>query len=122
MGEDLIRVRTALISVADKTGVVDFARGLRAFEIALLATGGTYSSLKEAGVPVRSLQDDMNLPQALSGRIKTLHSPLFGAILAKRTPEHLSELKAMDAEPIDMVAVNFYPFERVAAEEAAGDE
>ncbi len=122
MVEDLVQVRTALISVADKTGIVDFARGLSSFEIKLLATGGTYASLKEAGVPVRSLQDDMNLPQSLSGRIKTLHSPLFGAILAKRTPEHMAELGAMNAAPIDMVAVNFYPFERVAAEEAAGDE
>ncbi len=115
MVEDLVQVRTALISVADKTGIVDFARGLSSFEIKLLATGGTYASLKEAGVPVRSLQDDMNLPQSLSGRIKTLHSPLFGAILAKRTPEHMAELGAMNAAPIDMVAVNFYPFERVAA-------
>jgi phosphoribosylaminoimidazolecarboxamide formyltransferase/IMP cyclohydrolase len=122
MEEDLIKVRTALISVADKTGVVDFAGGLRGFEITLLATGGTYASLKEAGISVRSLQDDMNLPQALSGRIKTLHSPLFGAILAMRTPEHMAELKAMNAEPIDMVVVNFYPFEKVAGEKEAGDE
>jgi phosphoribosylaminoimidazolecarboxamide formyltransferase / IMP cyclohydrolase len=122
MVEDLVRVKTALVSVADKNGVVAFAKELREFDITLLATGGTYSSLKDAGISVRSLQDDMNLPQALSGRIKTLHSPLFGAILAKRTPEHLAELKAMNAEPIDMVVVNFYPFEKVAAEKGVEDE
>src|SRR5208283_5457751 len=116
MGEELVRVKSAMLSVADKTGIVDFARGLRSFGITLLATGGTYASLKEAGLQVRSLQDDMNLPQALSGRVKTLHSPLFGAILAKRTPEHLAELRAMNAQPIDMVVVNFYPFEKVAGE------
>jgi phosphoribosylaminoimidazolecarboxamide formyltransferase / IMP cyclohydrolase len=122
MEDHLVQVKTALVSVADKTGVVDFARELVGFNITLLATGGTYSSLKEARVPVRSLQDDMNLPQALSGRVKTLHSPLFGAILAKRTPEHLAELKAMKAEPIDMVIVNFYPFEKVASDREAGEE
>ena len=122
MESDLVEVKNALISVADKTGVVDFAKGLSQFGITLLATGGTYSALKEAGISVRSLQDDMNLPQALSGRIKTLHSPLFGAILAKRTPEHLAELKAMNSEPIDMVVVNFYPFQRVASEDGADNE
>ncbi|MDA4122582.1 MAG: bifunctional phosphoribosylaminoimidazolecarboxamide formyltransferase/IMP cyclohydrolase, partial [Thaumarchaeota archaeon] len=122
MEKDLVQVRTALLSVADKTGIVDFARGLRSYEVTLLATGGTYASLKEAGVAVRSLQDDMNLPQALSGRVKTLHSPLFGAILAKRTPEHLAELKAMKADPIDMVVVNFYPFEKVLADKDTDDE
>jgi phosphoribosylaminoimidazolecarboxamide formyltransferase/IMP cyclohydrolase len=122
MDEGLVKVRTALISVADKTGIVEFARELTGFNITLLATGGTYTALKDAGVAVRSLQDDMNLPQALSGRVKTLHSPLFGAILAKRTPEHLAELKAMKVDPIDMVVVNFYPFEKVAADPNSDDD
>lgn len=122
MEEHLVQVKTTLISVADKTGVVEFARELAGFNITLMATGGTFSSLKQAAVPVRSLQDDMNLPQALSGRVKTLHSPLFGAILAKRTPEHLAELRAMKVDPIDMVIVNFYPFEKVAGERDSGVE
>ncbi len=95
---------------------------LAGFEITLLATGGTHAVLKEAGLPVRSLQDDMNLPQVLSGRVKTLHSPLFGAILAKRTPEHLAELRTMKVDPIDMVVVNFYPFEKVVRDTEAGEE
>ncbi|MDA4137199.1 MAG: bifunctional phosphoribosylaminoimidazolecarboxamide formyltransferase/IMP cyclohydrolase [Thaumarchaeota archaeon] len=122
MDDAPVKINNALISVADKTGVVEFARDLQGFGVTLLATGGTYTALKEAGVAVRSLQDDMNLPQALSGRVKTLHSPLFGAILAKRTPEHLAELKAMKVDPIDMVVVNFYPFEKVAADPSSDDE
>jgi phosphoribosylaminoimidazolecarboxamide formyltransferase/IMP cyclohydrolase len=122
MDENLVEVKTALLSVADKSGLVAFARELAALRIGMLATGGTYAALKEAGVQVRSLQDDMNLPQALSGRVKTLHSPLFGAILAKRTPEHLAELRAMKVEPIDMVVVNFYPFEKVVKDPAADAE
>jgi len=117
-----VKINNALISVADKSGVVELARGLDGLGVTLLATGGTYAALKEAGVKVRSLQEDMNLPQALSGRVKTLHSPLFGAILAKRTPEHLAELKAMKVDPIDMVVVNFYPFEKVAADPNSDDE
>jgi phosphoribosylaminoimidazolecarboxamide formyltransferase / IMP cyclohydrolase len=122
MEEGLVKIKCALISVADKTGVVEFALGLTSFGTTLLATGGTYTALRDAGVSVRSLQDDMNLPQALSGRVKTLHSTLFGAILAKRTPEHLAELKAMKVDPIDMVVVNFYPFEKVAADPRSDDE
>jgi phosphoribosylaminoimidazolecarboxamide formyltransferase / IMP cyclohydrolase len=122
MDENLMEVKTALISVADKTGLVDFARELAAFKIALLATGGTQTALKDAGLPVRGLQEDMNLPSSLGGRVKTLHSPLFGAILAKRTPEHLAELRAMGVDPIDMVVVNFYPFQKVVSDREADEE
>jgi phosphoribosylaminoimidazolecarboxamide formyltransferase/IMP cyclohydrolase len=122
MEDQLVKVNNALISVADKTGVVEFARELSGLGVTLLATGGTYTAIEASGVTVRSLQDDLNLPQALSGRVKTLHSPLFGAILAKRTPDHLAELKAMKVDPIDMVVVNFYPFERVAADPSSDDE
>jgi phosphoribosylaminoimidazolecarboxamide formyltransferase/IMP cyclohydrolase len=78
--------------------------------VSLLATGGTYSALSEAGLAVRSLQEDMKLPTAISGRVKTLHAPLEAAILARRTQEHLGELAAMGVKPIDMVVCNFYPF------------
>ena len=122
MEEGLVRISNALLSVADKAGVVEFARELSQMGVTLLATGGTYTAIKESGVSVRSLQDDMNLPQALSGRVKTLHSPLFGAILAKRTPEHLAELRAMKVDPIDVVVVNFYPFEKVASDPNSDDE
>src|ERR1700730_17719465 len=119
MDANLVQIKTALLSVADKTGLVEVARALTRFNITLLATGGTYTALQLAGVPARSLQEDMSLPQSLSGRVKTLHSPLFGAILAKRTSDHLEELKAMKVDPIDLVIVNFYPFEKVIGEEEA---
>ena len=81
----------------------------------MLATGGTYSALKDAGVEVKSLGEAMGLSEALSGRVKTLHSNLFAGILAKRDDEgHMRELKAMGVSPIDMVVCNFYPFEKVA--------
>jgi phosphoribosylaminoimidazolecarboxamide formyltransferase/IMP cyclohydrolase len=118
-----IQVKTAILSVADKSGVVDFAKGLRSFGISLLATGGTYGALKEAGVDVKSLGEAMGLSEALDGRVKTLHSNLFAGILAKRSDEgHVSELKAMGVSPIDMVVCNFYPFEKVTSDPSAADE
>ena len=118
-----IEVKTAILSVADKSGLVDFAKGLRSFKVSLLATGGTYGALKEAGVEVKSLGEAMGLSEALSGRVKTLHSNLFAGILAKRGDAgHMRELKAMGVSPIDMVVCNFYPFEKVAADAGATDE
>lgn len=118
-----VKVKTAILSVADKSGLVEFASGLTSFGTSLLATGGTFTSLKEAGVEVRSLGDAMGLSEALSGRVKTLHSNLFAGILAKRgDPGHMRELKAMGVTPIDMVVCNFYPFEKVAADPKATEE
>jgi phosphoribosylaminoimidazolecarboxamide formyltransferase / IMP cyclohydrolase len=118
-----IEVKTAVISVADKSGLGEFARGLRSFKVSLLATGGTYAALRDAGVEVRSLGEAMGLSEALSGRIKTLHSNLFAGILAKRGDEgHMRELEAMGVTPIDMVVCNFYPFEKVAKEAGASEE
>jgi phosphoribosylaminoimidazolecarboxamide formyltransferase / IMP cyclohydrolase len=118
-----VKVRTAILSVADKSGLVDFASGLTSFGTSLLATGGTFTALKEAGVEVRSLGEAMGLSEALSGRVKTLHSNLFAGILAKRDdPGHIRELKAMGVSPIDMVVCNFYPFEKVATDPKATEE
>ncbi|HUI01529.1 MAG TPA: bifunctional phosphoribosylaminoimidazolecarboxamide formyltransferase/IMP cyclohydrolase [Nitrososphaerales archaeon] len=118
-----VRVRTAVLSVADKSGLVEFAKGLESFGVSLLATGGTFTSLKEGGVKVKSLQDAMGLSEALSGRVKTLHSNLFAGILAKRDdPGHMKELKAMGVTPIDMVVCNFYPFEKVSRDPKATEE
>jgi phosphoribosylaminoimidazolecarboxamide formyltransferase/IMP cyclohydrolase len=120
---DDIEVKTAILSVADKSGLVDFAKGLRSFGTSLLATGGTFGALKEAGVEVKSLGEAMGLSEALSGRVKTLHSNLFAGILAKRGDAgHMRELKAMGVSPIDMVVCNFYPFEKIAADQSATDE
>ena len=87
-------VKTAILSVADKTGLADFAKGIERFGVSLLATGGTLSLLKGAGTKAWSLQEAMGLSEALSGRVKTLHSGLFAGILAKRTEEHLAELRS----------------------------
>jgi len=120
---DEVEVKTAILSVADKSGVVEFARGLRSFRIELLATGGTFTALRDAGVEVKSLGEALGLSEALSGRVKTLHSNLFAGILAKRGDRgHMQELKAMGVSPIDMVVCNFYPFEKVAKDPSASDE
>jgi phosphoribosylaminoimidazolecarboxamide formyltransferase / IMP cyclohydrolase len=118
-----VKVKTAILSVADKSGLVDFANGLTSLGTSLLATGGTFTALKEAGVEVRSLGEAMGLSEALSGRVKTLHSNLYAGILAKRGDAgHMRELKAMGVSPIDMVVCNFYPFEKVAEDPKATDE
>ncbi len=118
-----VKVRTAVLSVADKSGLTDFARGLRSFGVSLLATGGTHSALKEAGVEVRSLTEAMGLSEALSGRVKTLHSNLFAGILARRDdPGHMRELREMGVSPIDMVVCNFYQFEKVARDPKATEQ
>ncbi|MGD0318260.1 MAG: bifunctional phosphoribosylaminoimidazolecarboxamide formyltransferase/IMP cyclohydrolase [Nitrososphaerales archaeon] len=121
MSEGVVKVGTAVLSVSDKAGLVGFAGALSGFGVEILATGGTYAALKEAGLSVKSLQDDMKLPTALSGRVKTLHAPLQAAILARRTSEHLAELSAMGVKPVDMVVCNFYPFQE-ALRRGAADE
>ena len=113
-GEGIVVMKTAVLSVSDKKGLVGLARELAGFGVEMLATGGTFSSLREAGVEVKSLQDDMNLPTAVSGRMKTLHAPLHAAILARGNEEHLRELRAMGIKPVDAVVCNFYPFQDVA--------
>jgi phosphoribosylaminoimidazolecarboxamide formyltransferase / IMP cyclohydrolase len=115
--------KRALLSVSDKTGLVDFARGLleRGFE--LVSTGGTYNSLTQAGLSVTYIADVTGFPEILEGRVKTLHPNIHGGILAKRTPEHLAELAAHNITPIDLVCVNLYPFrETIAKADVALDE
>lgn len=102
--------RRALISVSNKTGVVKLASRLNALGFELVSTGGTFKTIKEAGVPVRYVTEITGFPEILDGRVKTLHPKVHGGILARRTPEHLSQLDANDITPIDLVAVNLYPF------------
>jgi phosphoribosylaminoimidazolecarboxamide formyltransferase/IMP cyclohydrolase len=103
-------VRT-IISVSDKSGVVDFARGLKELGIEIFSTGGTKRSLEAAGVEARSISELTGFPEILDGRVKTLHPAVHGGILARRDlPQHLSELTRNSIEPIDMVVVNLYPF------------
>ena len=106
----------ALISVSDKTGVVEFAKGLVALGWEVLSTSGTMKLLKESGVPVTSVSDVTGFPEICDGRVKTLHPKIHGALLARRDiAEHMKELKDNDIETIDLVCVNLYPFRETIA-------
>ncbi|HEY0077072.1 MAG TPA: bifunctional phosphoribosylaminoimidazolecarboxamide formyltransferase/IMP cyclohydrolase [Pyrinomonadaceae bacterium] len=111
--EGLRRIRRALLSVSDKRGLVEFARALGSFGVELLSTGGTAQALREAGVEVRDVSDVTGFPEMLDGRVKTLHPRIHGALLALRDDDaHVAALAEHSIEPIDMVVVNLYPFER----------
>ncbi|HZR25783.1 MAG TPA: bifunctional phosphoribosylaminoimidazolecarboxamide formyltransferase/IMP cyclohydrolase [Vicinamibacterales bacterium] len=105
----------ALISVSNKTGIVDFARGLAARGYELVSTGGTARTLSEAGLPVTNVSDITGFPEMMDGRVKTLHPNVHGGILARRThPEDLAAIAAHGIHPIDIVVVNLYPFAETA--------
>src|ERR1700754_2212920 len=111
-----IRVRRALISVSDKTGVADFGRSLAALGVELLSTGGTATALREAGLEVTDVSQFTGQEEILDGRVKTLHPRLHAALLARRDdPEHLAVLAREGIEPIDLVCVNLYPFEKTVS-------
>jgi phosphoribosylaminoimidazolecarboxamide formyltransferase / IMP cyclohydrolase len=111
-----IRVRRALISVSDKTGVADFAKTLAAQGVEILSTGGTASALREAGLAVTDVSEFTGQEEILGGRVKTLHPRLHAALLARRgDPEHMAVLEREGIEPIDLVCVNLYPFEQTVA-------
>jgi phosphoribosylaminoimidazolecarboxamide formyltransferase/IMP cyclohydrolase len=111
-----LRVRRALVSVSDKTGVAEFATGLAKLGVEVVSTGGTAAELTEAGVAVRSVEEFTGQPEILDGRVKTLHPRLHAALLARRDdPEHLATLEAEGIQPIDLVCVNLYPFERTVS-------
>jgi phosphoribosylaminoimidazolecarboxamide formyltransferase/IMP cyclohydrolase len=110
------RVRRALISVHDKTAVVDFAKGLAALGVEILSTGGTANLLRGSGVAVVDVAQVTGFPEMLDGRVKTLHPKVHGGILARRErPEHVAALEAHGIGPIDLVAVTLYPFEQTVA-------
>ena len=106
-----MKVKRALISVSDKTGVVELGKALADLGIEIISTGGTMRTLKEAGVPVIAVQDVTGFPEMMDGRVKTLNPKIHGAILAVRdNPEHVKGIK-----PIDLVVVNLYPFQQTIA-------
>ena len=106
----------ALLSVSDKTGLVDFARGLVGLGWEFVSTGGTARALRDAGIAVRDVSDVTGFPEMLDGRVKTLHPAVHGGLLARRDlPEHMEALAEHDIAPIDLVAVNLYPFRETAA-------
>jgi len=112
----MIRVRRALLSVSDKTGLLDFARGLADLSVELLSTGGTARALRDAGLTVTDVAEVTGFPEMLDGRVKTLHPRIHGGLLAVRGhPEHERQLAAQGIAPIDLVAVNLYPFEATLA-------
>jgi phosphoribosylaminoimidazolecarboxamide formyltransferase/IMP cyclohydrolase len=112
----------ALISVSDKTGVLDLARGLNALGIGIYATGGTERTLREAGTPVNSISDLTGFSELLDGRVKTLHANVHAGILARRDePRHLRQLEERGLPLIDLVIVNLYPFVETAARAKDGD-
>ncbi len=112
------QIKRALISVYDKTGIVDFARALvDEFSIEIISTGGTASLLKENGIPVTLVEQVTGFPEMLDGRVKTLHPKIHAAILADRdNPEHMRQLAEQGIKPIDMVVVNLYPFKKTVAD------
>ena len=111
-----MRVRRALVSVHDKTGIVELAQALSALGVEILSTGGTAKLLREAGVRVVDVSDATGFPEMLDGRVKTLHPKIHGGILARRdVPEHLAALAKHGIAPIDLVVVALYPFEQTVA-------
>jgi phosphoribosylaminoimidazolecarboxamide formyltransferase/IMP cyclohydrolase len=106
----------ALLSVSNKSGLVEFARALHAAGGQVIASGGTARAIADADIPVTSVEDVTGFPEVLGGRVKTLHPAIHGGILARRTPQHLEELAAHGIEPIDLVVVNLYPFAETVAQ------
>jgi phosphoribosylaminoimidazolecarboxamide formyltransferase/IMP cyclohydrolase len=111
------KIRRALLSVTDKTGLVQFAQGLASFGVELISTGGTARALRESGLTVRDISDLTGFPEMLDGRVKTLHPKVHGGLLYIRgNPEHEASIAAHGIQPIDMVVVNLYAFEKTAAQ------
>ncbi|MBQ1510243.1 MAG: IMP cyclohydrolase [Selenomonadaceae bacterium] len=111
-----MKIKRALISVSDKTGVVDFARKLHDAGVEIVSTGGTMKALQEAGVPVTYVSDVTGFPEIMDGRVKTLNPYIHGGILAVRdNPKHQREMKEHKITGIDLVAVNLYPFKETIA-------
>jgi phosphoribosylaminoimidazolecarboxamide formyltransferase/IMP cyclohydrolase len=116
---DITPIRRALISVSDKSGLVDFARALEAHNVEILSTGGSAKTLRDAGVPVIEVSDYTGFPEILDGRVKTLVPQIHGGILGRRDlPEHQAQMNAHNIAPIDLVAVNLYPFEATVGRQA----
>ena len=120
---DIVPIRRALISVSDKAGLVPLAQALAAAGVEILSTGGSARALREAGVPVKEVSDHTGFPEILDGRVKTLVPQIHGGILGRRDLEtHRVQMAEHDIAPIDLVAVNLYPFEATVARGAADDD
>src|SRR5687768_15807816 len=123
MPSDLKRVTRALLSVSDKTGLVDFARALHERGIELVSTGGTHKALTDAGLPVKDVSEVTGFPEMMDGRVKTLHPAVHGGLLAIRSnPEHQAAMLAHGIPAIDLLVVNLYPFEATLARGGSYDD
>ena len=113
----MAKIKRALVSVSDKTGIVEFSRELAGYGVEILSTGGTAKLLREAGLAVMDVSDFTGFPEMLDGRVKTLHPRIHGGLLGRRDrPEHERQMAAQGIAPIDLVAITLYPFEATTAE------
>src|SRR5690606_8772982 len=118
MTADRLPVRRALLSVSDKTGLVELARALAARNIELLSTGGTAKAIREAGLAVRDVSEVTGFPEIMDGRVKTLHPKVHGGLLGRRGVDD-AVMAEQGIEAIDLLVLNLYPFEKVSADPAA---
>jgi phosphoribosylaminoimidazolecarboxamide formyltransferase/IMP cyclohydrolase len=118
---DLVPIRRALLSVSDKSQLIEFARALvEEFSVELISTGGTARYLRENGLKVTDVADLTGFPEMMDGRIKTLHPKIHGGLLALRdNPDHVASMKQHGIEPIDLVCINLYPFQQTIAKPGA---
>ena len=122
VARDLVPVKRALLSVSDKTGLLELAQALAAHGVELISTGGTAAALRAAGLAVADVGDVSGFPEILNGRVKTLHPAVHGGLLAVRgNAEHDAQLKTHGITPIDMVIVNLYPFAQTVSKGADFD-
>ncbi len=110
------KIKRAIISLSDKTGIIPFAKDLQAFGVEILSTGGTAKTLRESGLKIMDVSEYTGFPEMMDGRVKTLHPKIHGGLLGIRdNPEHAKKMKEHGIIPIDMVVVNLYPFETTVA-------
>lgn len=116
----MLKIKKALLSVSDKTGLLPFAQSLISFGVEIISTGGTYQYLQQNRIPVKAIWDVTGFPEILDGRVKTLHPAVHGGLLARRdNDEHMKQLREQSIDTIDLVAINLYPFEKTIANPAA---
>jgi phosphoribosylaminoimidazolecarboxamide formyltransferase/IMP cyclohydrolase len=117
------RIERALLSVSDKTGLLDFAKALAGYGIELVSTGGTAKALKDAGLKVSDVSELTGFPEMMDGRVKTLHPKVHGGLLAIRdSKDHVGAMAKHGIKPIDLLVVNLYPFEATVAKDADYDD
>jgi phosphoribosylaminoimidazolecarboxamide formyltransferase/IMP cyclohydrolase len=121
--DSVVRITRALISVSDKSGIVELAQTLADLGVQIISTGGTAKTIADAGIPVTGIEEVTGFPEMMDGRVKTLHPKIHGGLLARRDlQEHLESMQAHEIVPIDLVCVNLYPFEATIARAGVTDE